>query len=84
MDTHPSVGALSFSELLNGTNSLRFIFMSLIPLLIHTIIIIHQISTDNLLILSTTSPKMALLHGLPRASHDFISTSRVVEVLEMI
>ena len=84
MDTHPSVGALSFSELLNGTKSLIFLFLSLIPLLLHPIMIRHQISTDKLLTLSTTSPKMALLHGLPRAAHDFISTSRAVEVLKMI
>ena len=84
MDTHPSVGALSFSKLLNGTNSLRFLFMSLIPLLLHPIMIRHQISTDKFLTLSTTSPKMALLHGFPRAAHDFISTSRAVEVLKMI
>ena len=78
MDTHPSVGALSFSELINGTKSLRFIFLSMIELLLHPIMIIHQISTDKLLTLSTTSPKMALLHGLPRAAHDFISTSQAV------
>ena len=84
MGIHPSVGELSFSELLNGTNSLRFLFLSLIKLLLHPIIIRHQISTDKFLTLSTTSPKMALLHGLPRASHDFISTSKVVEVLKMI
>ena len=84
MDTHPSVGALSFYELLNGTKSIIFLFLLLKPLLLHPIIIIHQISTDKFLTLSTTSPKMTLLHGLPRAAHDFISTSRAIEVLKMI
>ena len=84
MGIHPSVGALSFYELLNGTNSLRFLFLLLKPLLLHPIMIRHQIPTDKLLTLSTTSPKMALLHGLPRAAHDFISTYRAVEVLKMI
>ena len=84
MDTHPFVGALSFSKLLNGTNSLIFMFLLLKPLLLHPIMIKYQIPTHKLLTLSTTSPKMALLHGSPRAAHDFISTSRAVEVLKII